>query len=544
MVLKEPGKDDKMLFVRIRSDAIVFEGTTVELMPTTEPPPRSLQGIAKMEEGISTGQVFKVILKYKPDRLITDGLFAVHNTGDATIQDLLARFQAIFSEETLEMYVRCVSKLDVSFDAFHAIIDGELATNPLDAWQPVHPNLHYVQLGEHAPVEERPVIEVKAQFASPSISDYATIMGYGAIGEHEVGEDRITAINDTTFHLTLINVPGAGLRRYIGLIDSDVEIPFRFHAGETLKVNFDPEANNRAEDWSAVVIEPLPFAGFQQTCIVVYRPRLKGSEEYDVRVLPDTIQSTFSDDKSIRAACERSKKMDVRLWIEAPKKALKRQLTALKEIQSVQTHLHTTILGAKYTRPQSVDILGSINTGNIEELIARRVLSQTQKEALSYCRSLPFGIGLIQGPPGTGKSHWCSEIVHLFLLLQPRAKQPHQVLVTAPTNSCVDELTEKIADVFGKDAATKDKIVIRLHTIDTEADIISMKAKGERDAPGPVISEDGLDAILAEFEIARTVLHAYRRTERPTSAVADKRVKLTTAWPSGCCASPAASLIR
>lgn len=82
-------------------------GTTVKLVPPTELAPPVLQGIAKVDEGIATGEVFKVFLNCKPNVLITEGLFAVHKTGNATIQEMLAKFQAIFFRvETLNLLIQ------------------------------------------------------------------------------------------------------------------------------------------------------------------------------------------------------------------------------------------------------------------------------------------------------------------------------------------------------------------------------------------------------------------------------------------------------
>jgi len=84
-----------------------------------------------------------------------------------------------------------------------------------------------------------------------------------------------------------------------------------------------------------------------------------------------------------------------------------------------------------------------------------------------YCRELPYGIGIIQGPPGTGKSRWCAEMIRPFL--HSDNDEHHQVLAVTPTNGTTDELVVKIATSALKNPQTKDKIIIRLHAISSEA---------------------------------------------------------------------------
>lgn len=93
-------------------------------------------------------------------------------------------------------------------------------------------------------------MELKPQLAFPSMGEYVTIMGYRAISEHEVSEARACKITDASFNLIVGEIPWAGNRWYIGLIDYNNAVPVRFDVGEGLKVNFDATTvDNREQDW-------------------------------------------------------------------------------------------------------------------------------------------------------------------------------------------------------------------------------------------------------------------------------------------------------
>ncbi len=87
-----------------------------------------------------------------------------------------------------------------------------------------------------------------------------------------------------------------------------------------------------------------------------------------------------------------------------------------------------------------------------------------------YCCELSYGIGIIQGPSETDKSRWCAEMIQSFL--HSDNDEHHQVLAITSTNSITDELVVKIATLALKIPQTKDKIIIHLHVISSEHDII------------------------------------------------------------------------
>ncbi len=101
----------------------------------------------------------------------------------------------------------------------------------------------------------------------------------------------------------------------------------------------------------------------------------------------------------------------------------------------------------------------------------------------------------------------------------------HQVLVVIFTNGTVDELVEKIETSTLKNSQTEDKIIIHLHVIFSEQNIIWNKVKGPRNSLSPIINEDELD-VLAEFDIVKTIYEVYKDTDQSKSIVMNKRVQL------------------
>lgn len=73
---------------------------------------------------------------------------------------------------------------------------------------------------------------------------------------------------------------------------------------------------------------------------------------------------------------------------------------------------------------------------------------QTVKEACYICTRPECGIYLIQGPPGTGKSHVILNIVRQLLFGEKKVK--NCILICAPSNGAVDEITLRLLDLRSK----------------------------------------------------------------------------------------------
>ena len=165
---------------------------------------------------------------------------------------------------------------------------------------------------------------------------------------------------------------------------------------------------------------------------------------------------------------------------------------------------------SNYTQAQSRDIFIIISLDAVKDWIDALKLTSSQRKAMVYCRELPYEIGIIQGPLKTGKSHWCTEMIWSFL--HSDDNELHQVLVVIFTNGTIDELVEKIETLTLKNPQTEDKIIIHLHVIFSEQNIIWNKVKEPHNSLSLIINKDELD-VLAEFDVVRTIYEVYKSTD-------------------------------
>ncbi len=306
------------------------------------------------------------------------------------------------------------------------------------------------------------------------------------------------------------------------LIDGLQKMPLQFDSEEALRVNFNAEVDDCEKDWSEVVVQQLSFAQTGQTTIVLHKPWDKKKNIYKDESLK-TISHNFKIDEKFKAQCQTSDKMIVKIWVILQEKTLKHQINALSAFQQTQDNLHHVICGLNYTQAQSRDIFTIISLDAVKGWIDALKLTPSQRKAMVYCCKLPYEIDIIQESSETSKSHWCTEMIWSFL--HSDDNELHQVLVIIFTNDTVNELVEKIETLTLKNPQTEDKIIIHLHVIFSEQNIIWNKVKGPCDPLSLIINEDELD-VLAEFDIVRTIYEVYKGTDWFKSIVMNKRVQL------------------
>eukprot|EP00924_Labyrinthula_sp_SR-Ha-C_P009156 snap_masked-scaffold_2-processed-gene-14.29-mRNA-1 protein AED:0.20 eAED:0.22 QI:0/0/0/1/1/1/3/0/1016 len=102
--------------------------------------------------------------------------------------------------------------------------------------------------------------------------------------------------------------------------------------------------------------------------------------------------------------------------------------------KSVSGYLYHKLLGHNIQE----QILPTTNTAITEKVKNLPRLNASQIEAIKMVLHKP--LSLVQGPPGSGKTVTCAALIYHMVKRNPT----QQVLVTAPSNVAVDQLTEKI----------------------------------------------------------------------------------------------------
>jgi len=435
---------------------------------------------------------------------------------------ILQKLWEIFISSTLELYVRSLMSITEFVKEFLDIVQQKRVVDPLNTWHFTHSDKHFVQLSQTASVKERSVIKLSSQTLFLIVAEWVIIMRYKAIAEQEVTVNQATSIKEFIFALQAIIISEEEKCCYMTLIDDLQKMSLWFDSEKTLRVNFNAEVDDCEKDWSGIVVQQLLFAWINQTIIVLHRPWDKKKNIYKDESLK-TISHNFKTDKKFEAQCQTDDKMIVKIWVILQEKALKHQINTLSAFQWTWDDLHHVIHSSNYTQAQSRDIFTIILLDAVKGWIDALKLTPSQRKAMVYCCELSYEIDIIQGPSETDKSHWCTEMIWSFL--HSDDDELHQVLVITSINSIIDELVEKIETSALKNPQTEDKIIIHLHVIFSEQNIIWNKVKGPRDSLSLIINEDELD-VLMKFDIVKTIYEVYKSTDQFKSIVMNKRVQL------------------
>jgi len=91
-------------------------------------------------------------------------------------------------------------------------------------------------------------------------------------------------------------------------------------------------------------------------------------------------------------------------------------------------------------------------------------------------------------------------------------------------NIIINELILKIITAALKDSQTTNKIIIHLHVIFSEHNIIWNKVKESHNSLSLIIHEDELD-VLVKFDVVKTIYEMYKNTDWSKLIVMNKKVQ-------------------
>lgn len=513
--LREADKDEDTITLKFGVNCIQQQDIKAEQVTGL---PVELSTVPRVDELITQGLLHKLTFAYSATTLATEGLKSNYE-GDAELQNILINLRQLLTTGNLTLYVRSADDMAPTVRSFVNRLQEESGNSPVNLWHTKHPEKQYVQLGQLTDVADRPNISVAAELTFGGIGEYVTIQAYGAIIENEVEEERANAISGGTFLVRLLEIAGAGDRRYMGIMEVPAEKSI--NEGDSLALNFNLDVDDRDEDWSATVLPNLLYTRLGQVTLVVRRKYNRITETFVTTPVTSITVETANADMKAAVTAGPTNRVTVQMTTDS--QTLKRQVKAVRTFQDERLDLSPLICYGRADLARSLNMYALIPADQLAGRLAKLTLNGTQQEALTYCCNLPGGIGLIQGPPGSGKTYWCSQVVQPLMYKDKK----NQILIVTPTNKTTDELVDRIQDTASQSKDTAQAIIIRFHSLDSEKDVIWKNAKGARD-PGPTIINMDVRTIqiLQQLEAAKYVYDMFQESTYRPSIVDDVRMNL------------------
>ena len=222
-------------------------------------------------------------------------------------------------------------------------------------------------------------------------------------------------------------------------------------------------------------------------------------------------------------------KIKIVIWVIIQDKMMKCQINAISKLDEMQSDIYNIIHSSKYSTAKFRDIFIFISEETlISCLDVCRFISASHKKTITYCHILLYEIEIVQDSSETDKSIWISKMIQSFLYSNSNhdCSTLHQILMITSINDTADELIFKITNMTQANSATKDKIIIHLHSLFSEQDIIYKTAKAPHKSPSSDDFNKEKLEMLAQFDIFRSIYEIYKNVKQSDFIVRDKRVQL------------------
>ena len=359
------------------------------------------------------------------------------------------------------------------------------------------------------------VIYLSSQTSFLTVREYKTVIEYEAIAEHEISTDQVTEIEGRSFYLQTIVISEEGNHHYIALIERQKNMLLQFNSDESLKINFNSDVNDWADDWVRIIMQQLSFAQTEDTIIIVFRFWDKKTNTHKDELLLRMLH-TVKTVKKFNDQCKLCFKIKIIIWVIVQNKTMKYQINAISKLDKMQSDIYNIICSSKYSTAKSRDIFIFISEKTLTDCLdACRFVSASHKKAITYCHILLYEIGIVQDSSETDKSIWISKMIQSFLYSDSNhnCSTLHQILVITLINDTADELIFKITNMTQANSATKDKIIICLHSLFSEQDIIYKTAKAShKSSSSDDFNKEKLE-MLAQFNIFRSIYEIYKNVK-------------------------------
>jgi hypothetical protein len=454
-------------------------------------------------------------------------------------QETINRLRQLFNMPTPNIVTLIVRgpMADISLSEMKDSFEAERENQPLRAWYPKHPNRIFLQLGDYAEPEKRPKYSLNAKYSFLDLDEYITVLGFGAIQENEKDSSSTEKIQVYELNLRTMLIPGAADRRYYAFLEfPDFFTNIRIMPGDKLAVNFNPEIDNSEEDWSATVVEHLPFAPLQDVSMLLTRRWIKDdrawAKDNSDNPLHPINSKEMKNGEELREAITNARATKVKIRLQTSDKPLRQQIAALRKLQLDPTHKETLmriLLGNDYSDLPIVDAYETVGE-DVDDILGELPFNQKQRESLNHMRALPGGIGIFQGPPGSGKTYFIIHCILPFLTNPMHSSDTctkHQVFITAPVNDPLSDIAYKLNELVKERIPWREVIIIRLHSFTTEHLVAWQPAELERpvslDARPSIFKEDEVP-ILDQMLVAASVVNYYKQATHQPFGIEDKRL--------------------
>ena len=373
-------------------------------------------------------RLYLLTITYHPNRIRPSG-FAVPVVGGTSYPPISQVLALLGANEnpSLRLLVQTNQHFEAAVDEFRQ--QQRLQLPDYTPFYPHHPTKHFIQLGDYPSAATRPSLSVPAVTTFDTESRYQTVIGFGVIGEHEYVVDQAEALSQVPFTLRLMEIPHSNDRQYLGFLTAE-DTTARLETDDRLKINFDFDARVEGENWSATVIDPLPWAPRGFFCVILHRRYDRESNTYDEKVLqpaPTTATDIPGASKALLSAIP----YRVAVTQTISEKPFQRQVNALHRLSQDDAFSwwRRYLLGGDIAPQFHRDIYQTCSDDAMQ-LHRPTNFNEPQQAAVAYMRKLPNGIGLISGPAGSGKTMFVMTMIEVFL---------HSPSVSSPPTSTEDD---------------------------------------------------------------------------------------------------------
>jgi hypothetical protein len=118
----------------------------------------------------------------------------------------------------------------------------------INKWFLNHFKKHFIQKRNYTKKEKRPNYEIKNHYIFRNSSDYLISHDFEAISEYKYQQKIISKIKKYILNIRIIQIPGAGDRRFMIFISISDEFLFRAKPKDTVNINFVSDVDNCDDD--------------------------------------------------------------------------------------------------------------------------------------------------------------------------------------------------------------------------------------------------------------------------------------------------------